>query len=329
MTTRHGATNDTVSLSPQSEFAGPTLDFDMAAVKVGCAEYHEGPTGCTVFHFPSEVKVAADVRGGMPGTMMAADGYTDAIVWAGGSLCGLQAATGVTAELFARSGHDFGILPMVRAAVIHDYGPRKGKNTIYPDAVLGRAAVAAARPGVFPLGARGAGRSVAVGKFVSPRRAEPSGQGGAVRQIGKTKVAVFTVVNALGVIVNRHGEVLLGNRDPRTGERVHILANVDLAAEALFSGGSRRVAPNTTLTLVVTNRKLELHELAQLGRQVHSSMARAIQPFHTRLDGDVLFTVTTGEVRDSTVSKDGLGLIASEVAWDAVLSCAAAATQEE
>lgn len=75
---------------------------------------------------------------------------------------------------------------------------------------------------------------------------------------------------------------------------------------------------NTTLTLVVTNQKLTTDGLTQLGRQVHSSMARAIQPFHTEDDGDVLFAVTTDEVAE--LGAVSTATLASEVAWDAILS---------
>ena len=35
--------------------------------------------------------------------------------------------------------------------------------------------------------------------------------------MGPTKIAVFSVVNALGAVLNRQGEVVRGNRDPQTG----------------------------------------------------------------------------------------------------------------
>ena len=72
--------------------------------------------------------------------------------------------------------------------------------------------------------------------------------------------------------------------------------------------------------MLVTNARLADRELQQLGRQVHSSMHRGIQPFHTENDGDVLFTLTTDEVDLNDLKPVGLGAIASEVAWDAVLA---------
>jgi L-aminopeptidase/D-esterase-like protein len=77
---------------------------------------------------------------------------------------------------------------------------------------------------------------------------------------------------------------------------------------------------NTTLTLVITNQKLPAAQLRQLSRQIHTSMARAIYPFHTMADGDVLFMATTDEVENPELNPNTLGLIASEIAWDAVLN---------
>lgn len=71
---------------------------------------------------------------------------------------------------------------------------------------------------------------------------------------------------------------------------------------------------------MITNVRLGDADLEQVGRLVHSSMSRAIQPLHTGADGDVLFTVTTDEVDLPGISATGLGTLAAEVAWDAVLA---------
>ena len=44
-----------------------------------------------------------------------------------------------------------------------------------------------------------------------------AGQGWAFRQVGPTRVAVVTVVNAVGAIVDRQGRVVRGHLDPETG----------------------------------------------------------------------------------------------------------------
>jgi L-aminopeptidase/D-esterase-like protein len=136
--------------------------------------------------------------------------------------------------------------------------------------------------------------------------------------MGATKVAVFTVVNAIGAVVNRQGEVVYGYHNRQDGRHFHAITEV----EQLFASGlALQTQPgNTTLTVVITNQKLNRFDLTQLGRQVHSSMARAIQPFHTIYDGDVLYAVTTNEIENPKLNSIALGIVASEVAWDAVLS---------
>ena len=319
-------TNDNAQLTPRTTFDGPKLVFDFPSLRIGVAEYAEGPTGCTVFHFPQLAQAAVDVRGGSHGTLLTEErDRVGAICLAGGSLLGIEAATGVTAELFAQRGYStgWGDIPLVSAGIIFDYGPRA--NSVYPDKALGRAALRAAESGVFPLGACGAGASATVGKGLGFEMRESGGQGGSFRQVGPTKVAVFTVVNAVGAIVDRQGHVVRGHLDDETGQRYHFR---DGLAKKLAE--AKPLEPpregNTTLTVVVTNQKLSMERglawsLRQLARTVHSSMSQGIQPFHTLYDGDVLWAITTSEVENPDLNDVALGVIASEVAWDAILSC--------
>ena len=311
--------NDHLELGPQVSFEGRSLRLDWAGLRIGVAEYDEGPTGCTVFSFADGAAASIDVRGGSPGVTGAGYDLVHAICLAGGSAYGLEATAGVAAELFARRGYRTGWLeiPLVAGAIIFDWGRRD--NGIYPDKELGRAALRAARPGAFPLGPRGAGRSATAGKLFAYEEGEPAGQGAAFRQIGETNVAVFTVVNAIGAIVDREGTVVVGHYERESGLRRELVPGVE---ERLASGLPVRPPPgNTTLTVVATNLRLDARQLRTLGRQVHASMARAIQPFHALEDGDVLFAVSTGAVEgDPLLDTTALGVVASELAWDAVLS---------
>ncbi|MBK7330542.1 MAG: P1 family peptidase [Dehalococcoidia bacterium] len=129
---------------------------------------------------------------------------------------------------------------------------------------------------------------------------------------------VVTVVNALGAAIGRDGSVVRGNFDPSTGARLRSIS-------ILAPGQTRprledpKPTKNTTLTLVATDAKLTGRELGQFARQVHTSMARAIDPFHTSSDGDTLYAATSNQQQANT-SPDILGMVAGEVAWDAVLS---------
>jgi L-aminopeptidase/D-esterase-like protein len=246
--------------------------------------------------------------------------FVDAIVFCGGSTYGLEAASGVAAELL-RSGAasvDWGHVAVVPAAVVFDF---KGRlNTIYPDRDLGLAALEAAQEGRFPLGTCGAGACVHCGSFFGEGFMERSGQGAAFLDLGSTRLAVFTVVNARGVIIGRGGQVVAGNRNI-SGSRISVATALGDGRQSTDNvPSSSCLTDSTTLTLVVTNRVLDQSQLRRLAIETHSSMARAIQPFHTSRDGDTLFAVTTAtcDARDPHV--DELSVYASELAWDAVIN---------
>jgi L-aminopeptidase/D-esterase-like protein len=114
------------------------------------------------------------------------------------------------------------------------------------------------------------------------------------------------------------GLPILGRAGDATGMRRYLIEDI----EQRFAGSTRVAAApqNTTLTVLVTNQQLALNLLTQIARQVHDSMCRGIQPFHTTYDGDVLYAITTDEVQNPALDDVALGTVASEVAWDAILS---------
>ncbi|TDE49772.1 peptidase S58 family protein [Nonomuraea mesophila] len=306
--------NADLPLTPQPSPGRGSVPFDLPGVHVGTAEYGEGPTGCTVIHVPAGARTAVDARGGAVGMSGGYD-FNHAVCLAGGSVYGLAAATGVSDELLARRENRtrWDDLQLVSGAVIYDFSCRD--SAVYPDAELGRAALRGAREGLFPVGRCGAGRTASAGK-VEFGRAEFAGQGAAFGAFGEAKVLVATVVNAVGAVVDRNGTIVRGNYHAGEGARRH--PRDDYAAT--IGEPAPAVMGNTTLTVMVTNVRLTDGELLQVGRQVHSSMHRGIQPFHTLTDGDVLFAMTTDEVDLAGVKPTALGTLASEVAWDAILS---------
>jgi hypothetical protein len=127
--------NDTLRPKPVTEIdAKRWLDVDFPGLEIGIAEYAEGPTGCTVFAFGRTVSLHVDVRGGSPGVI--GDGFPviDAICLAGGSIYGLEASTGVTAELFARKGYStqWNDIQLVAGGIIFDYGRPRATAGSFP-----------------------------------------------------------------------------------------------------------------------------------------------------------------------------------------------------
>jgi len=327
---------DQSQLQPVINAHEEVLQLDWPLLRVGTAEYEEGPTGVTVFYFQKKVLVAMDVVGGSPSSVNASYlelGYDypelDAVVFAGGSWYGLEAVTAVSSALkddHLRDGNAFGDPPNIALSVgsiIFDFGARR-LNEIYPDKRLAQAAFRAAQPGFFPQGAHGAGRMAKFGGFFGCNAF--SGQGGAQRSVGALKVAAFAVVNAYGVVTDRDGRVAacFGQagwpQDLRTSD---LLENFPASKDPQWKPSTQPTEgkrANTTVSLVVVNQKLTAVELKRLAVQVHTSMSRAIQPFATLYDGDALYAVSTAELEQAELTGPELGVLASEVMWDAILA---------
>jgi L-aminopeptidase/D-esterase-like protein len=307
------------------------LRFDWPALSIGTGEYAAGPTGVTVFHFPKRASGAVDVRGGSPGTVNTdylRQGYPgpqlDAVVFAGGSAYGLEATTAVASAMKddGLRGGAWDNIGFAAGAIIYDLGDRR-LNEVYPDKRLAQAAFRAARPGVFPLGAHGAGRFAMNGRLFGCN--VYSGQGGAFRQVGDLKIAAFVVVNAVGVVTTRDGRVAACYRAPQWPADLRVsdlFARFPASARGEWPSPAAEPRGNTTISLIVTNRRLEPAQLQRLAAQVHTSMARAIQPFATEFDGDVLYAASTGELEPPATSFEAVGIdvLAAEVMWDAVLA---------
>ena len=129
-----------------------------------------------------------------------------------------------------------------------------------------------------------------------------SGEGAALRELNGVKIAAFVVVNASGSITDRNGNVVKCNRTPPNGSAwkiADLMNNVPLSRSSGWASSSAAEVSthtNTTVSLIVTNARLDYAGLRRLAIQVHISMARAIQPFSTFDDGDTLFAATTDDI---------------------------------
>jgi 6-aminohexanoate-oligomer endohydrolase len=318
-------------LKTDTAIHGPILQFDWPAVQIGIGSYEEGPTGLTIFRFPGSAVAAVDVRGGSPGTVNTDYlrlGYeqpnVDAVVFSGGSAYGEETITAVATGLKddgVYSG-DWDNVALVAGAIIYDFAGRR-LNEFYPDKRLAQAALHDLRSGVLPLGAQGAGRMAMQGAFFG--WGVHSGQGGAFRQIEDIKVAAFVVVNSSGAVTDRAGRLVkFRNESKDLPKASDLLANLPASCSEEWisptSDRNKTGGRHTTTSLTVTNQKLSYAALQRLAVQVHTSMARGIQPFSTDVDGDTIFALSTEEVSSTSLSLRELNAIAGEVMWDAILS---------
>jgi L-aminopeptidase/D-esterase-like protein len=298
---------------------------------VGHHTLTERPTGCTVVLVEGRGAVAAvSVRGGAPGTRetdLLAPGSTvqevNAIVLAGGSAFGLDAASGVMRFLeekhsgFATSA---GPVPIVPAAILFDLNVG-ARPDIRPTAGCGYDAARAATPNTVVEGSVGAGAGATVGKLAGNSRAMRGGVGSvALRLDSGLIVGALVVVNAAGSIV-----------DPRTGKPVAGVRTADgRALEDPFALVRRGVSPagpgreNTTLCIVGTNARLTRAEALRVAEMAHDGLARTVVPSHTPNDGDTIFVLATGTL-GGPVNVGAAGALAGEAVSDAILRAVRAA----
>ena len=301
---------------------------DVAGLTVGHWTDLEAATGCTVVLCDGDGAVAGvDVRGSAPGTRetdlldpVNAVQKVHAVLIAGGSAFGLDAASGVMRWLEARGrGVEVGPqrVPIVPAAVLFDLAV--GRPDVRPDAAAGEAACDAATAGPVPQGSVGAGTGATVGKVPGSELATKSGLGSAsLRLAGGVTVGALVAVNAAGDVVDpASGAVIAGPR--RDGGFVR---TVEWLREHSPRVG---VGQSTTLAVVATDAALTKPEAAKVARMAHDGLARTVDPVHTMLDGDTVFALATGAAeRHADVT--AVGAAAATALAAAVLAAVSEAT---
>lgn len=274
-----------------------TLYFDFPGIQCSTVESPELDTGLTLVCFDQPAFAAVDIRGGAVACREASsieelnsDGVVDAIVLAGGSTYGLEAASGVMKKLFEQRNYSsaFQDIPCVPSAIVYDFRDRKDKKA-YPNREMGELAFEQLKRNQLNSGRAGAGANVHVGKALAHLQFEKAGQGVHFFEHQGIKILAITVVNAMGNILDENGRVVRGSLDSSMGQRKHI------SHEWLSKNSTAQNQGNTTISLLVTNAKLDRLQLKRLAVMTHTGMARMIEPFHTPWDGDCLFAVSTAE----------------------------------
>jgi L-aminopeptidase/D-esterase-like protein len=290
---------------------GPrNLITDIAGISVGNAGAALVRSGVTVVLAAQAVAAGVDVRGGAPGTRETEAlspngtiGTADAVVLAGGSVYGLDAASAVTAWLGAR-GRGVAVpgatipAPIVPAAILFDLsnGGAKDWGESPPYAGLGRAAAEAAGAD-FALGDAGAGLGAVAGTY-------KGGLGSAsILAAGGLGVGALVAVNAVGSAVVPGSAAFWAGPYEIDGE----FGGRPFPAAAGASAGhpfeltklaryDAELRASTTIAAVATNADLSPAETRRLAVMAQAGLTRAIRPAHTPLDGDVVFALATGTV---------------------------------
>ncbi len=308
-------------------------------IEVGQAQDLSALTGCTVVLCRKGAVAGVDVRGSAPGTR-----ETDlldpvnlvqkvhAVVLAGGSAFGLDAASGVMKYLAEQKiGYGLGSarVPIVPAAILFDLGLTKSSR--HPDPEMGYAAAASATAGLVLEGNVGAGTGATVGKIFGMAGAMKSGLGTASLEIGGgVIVGAIVAVNAFGDVLDPDlGQIIAGARPAKIGP-VKLGGSAQFAdtLEVMRSFVGRTILgfaakSNTVIAVVATNAKFSKVQCTKLAQMAQDGLARSIRPAHTMLDGDTVFALATGKVAaDVTI----VGAFAAEVLAKAIARAVLAAT---
>jgi L-aminopeptidase/D-esterase-like protein len=311
---------------------------DIAGIEVGQAQDDEALTGCTVVLCRKGAVAGVDVRGGAPGTR-----ETDllnpvnlvekvhAVVLAGGSAFGLDAASGVMRYLDENGiGFDTGAgkVPIVPAAILFDLN--LGRGDVRPDAEMGCRAAASASSDVPAEGNVGAGTGASIGKIFGPKSAMKAGIGTASMYAGGLIVGALVAVNAFGdVIDSQTGQIIAGARSTNLGP-------LKLGQEGYF-GDTLEIMKtfigrtvlgfatkaNTVIGVVATNANLTKAEATKVAQMAQDGLARSIRPAHTMLDGDTIFAMATGEKK---ADPSTVGAFAADVMAQAIVRAVQKAT---
>ena len=309
--------------------AGGTLTR-VRGVRVGHASDPSGVSGVTVVRFDRPAPTVVDVRGGAPATydtaslaLEATFGRRWAVFFAGGSVFGLDAATGIRRRILGDGeGHrafsnPHRIVPISGAAL---FDLPRAVGTLPDYASLGYEAAGAASRGPVVAGRVGAGTGATVGKYHGRARSSGGGLGSAaIRLDGLGTVGALVVLNSVGAIRDpASGEWRSGAR--RAGGRV-------LPPPLHFRRKASGAAPRgTNLVCVVTDAAITRPELARVAILAHSGVARCVVPAHSATDGDVVFASTTRESRrmaapgDAGARADAVGSAAADAVVRAILS---------
>lgn len=297
---------------------------DVAGIKLGHAQDLTALTGCSVVICESGATGGVDQRGGAPGSRetdllrpMHLVDKVHAVMLAGGSAFGLDAASGVMKYLEERHvGFDVRVahVPIVPAAILFDL--EVGNPDIRPDAAMGYRACLAATTHETAQGNIGAGTGATVGKLFGIKHAMKSGVGTASMEIGNgVIVAALIAVNAYGDIVDPQSNRLIAGARNSKGALVNTMDTM-----RSFKGRSilqYATLHNTVIGVIATNAKLTKEQVNKVAQVGHNGLAQTIRPAHTMLDGDTLFALSTNQ-RKSDINI--VAAFAAEVVSKAIIN---------
>jgi len=271
-------------------------------IRIGHAQDEIAETGCTVVLCEDGATGGCDLRGSAPGTReteLLRPGFlieeVHGILLTGGSAFGLDAAGGVQKYLEERNkGYDArGIrVPIVPSAVLFDL--HTGNRLVRPDKSMAYSACKNAKEDMIICGKVGAGTGATVGKIAGMENAMLGGIGYASEKLKSgVLVSAIAAVNALGDVFNpKSDKIIAGAKDSKSGNFLDTASYIRKIQIQAPLGPE-----NTTLAVVMTNVKFTKSEINKIAQMAQNGIARVIRPAHTMFDGDIVFSLSCGDIR--------------------------------
>jgi L-aminopeptidase/D-esterase-like protein len=243
----------------------------------------------------------------------------NAVVLAGGSAYGLDAAQGVVRYLEERNigwKVGSGVVPIVPGAILFDLG-FGGQPKIRPTADCGYKAAGAATTAPVAEGNVGAGAGATVGKMGGGRSMKGGLGSAAIALPNGLVVAAIVAINAVGDVIDpQTGQVVAGVRT-EDGKRLADVRKL-LRAGSIGRRPQARPGENTTIGLVATNARLSKVDVNRVALMADDGFARAINPSHTTGDGDTVFALATGRW-EGDANASMIGALAAEAMAEAIV----------
>ena len=301
-------------------YSGPgpkNLITDVVGIQVGHAQDKKIGTGVTVITGNNPFSASVDVRGGGPGTretdMLSLEnsiGRADAIVLSGGSAYGLDACSEIQDLLREdQKGYQLGkaIIPLVPGAVIFDLNINDnphvnvlGKKS--PWRILANKAYKSVKNDLL-LGSYGAGCGATTATL-------KGGQGSSswIQKFSNGKeytVGAIVINNAVGnPLLNNGPSFLSGHLELENEFGGHGLSNARydniLRAKRIPPSLGKtktfnNISSNTVIGVIATDAPLTRANLKRLAIMAHDGIARSLNPAHTPMDGDTIFSISTNQ----------------------------------
>jgi L-aminopeptidase/D-esterase-like protein len=276
---------------------------DINGISVGHYTNLDKGTGCTVILCEEGATGGVDVRGTAPGTretdLLKSGQLVEkihGIVLSGGSAFGLDTAGGVMKFLSEKGvGYKVGVnhIPIVPGAILFDLGLIS--NDFSPSIPEGYIAAKNAKK-EFEEGSVGAGTGATVSKMLGWDLALKGGIGSyCITLDNGVQIGAIAAVNAAGDIVDPNTGIHISQPYDRKSKTSQNYFEMILNKPPSPNNEEQNLRENTTLGIIATNVCMDKPQTNKLAERGQDGFAMAIRPCHMPGDGDVVFSISTGE----------------------------------